>query len=67
MTELIMISTMTWSIDMLDARPSTPNGWWLAQKVADTSRKGYSAQSNVIWSSDGKPVLVAHQNVAIFG
>jgi hypothetical protein len=67
MTELIMISTMTWSIDTLDARPSTPTGWWLAQTVADTSREGYSAQSNVIWSSDGKPVLVAHQNVAIFG
>jgi acyl-CoA thioesterase len=65
-TEPIMISTMTWSIDMLDARPCTPNGWWLAQTVADTSREGYSAQRNVIWSSDGKPVLVARQNVAIF-
>lgn len=61
------ISTMTWSIDMLDAQPFSATGWWLVQATADTSREGYSAQSTVIWSPDGKPVLIARQNVAIFG
>lgn len=65
--EVIPISTMTWSIEMLDALPYTATGWWLVQATADTSREGYSAQSTVIWSPDGKPVLIARQNVAIFG
>ena len=61
------ISTMTWSIDMLEAQPSTGDGWWLVQAKADTSQEGYSTQSTVIWNSAGKPILVARQNVAIFG
>lgn len=65
--EIIPISTITWSIDMLDDAPSTSTGWWLLQTTADTSREGYSAESNIIWSPDGKPVLVARANVAIFG
>lgn len=65
--EFIPISTMTWSIDMLDDKPFTSTGWWLVQATANTSREGYSAQETVIWSPDGKPVLVARQNVAIFG
>lgn len=63
----IPISTMTWSIDMLEAKPFTSTGWWLVQATADTSRNGYSSQNTVIWSPDGKRVLVARQNVAIFG
>lgn len=66
-SEFIPISTMTWSIDMLDDQPFTSTGWWLVQATADTSRHGYSAQETVIWSPDGKPVLIARQNVAIFG
>lgn len=61
------ISTMTWSIDMLEAQPSSSTGWWLVQAKADTSQEGYSAQSTVIWSPDRKPILIARQNVAIFG
>jgi acyl-CoA thioesterase len=66
-TVLHPISTMTWSIDMLDSQPATSDGWWLVKATADTSAEGYSAQSTVVWNSDGKPVLVARQNVAIFG
>lgn len=65
--ESIPISTMTWSIDMLNDSPSTSTGWWLVQTAADTSQEGYSAQSTVVWSPDGQPILVARQNVAIFG
>lgn len=61
------ISTMTWSVDMLDVRPFTSSGWWLVQATADTSCEGYSVQSTVIWRPDGWPVLIARQNVAIFG
>ena len=66
-TEHTPISTVTWSIDMLEGKPFSATGWWLVQATADTSREGYSAQSTVIWSPDGEPVLVARQNVAIFG
>lgn len=62
-----MISTMTWSMEMLAAQPHSDSGWWLVQATADTSREGYSAQSTVIWSPDGQPILVARQNVVIFG
>lgn len=65
--EPIPISTMTWAIEMLSEKPFTPNGWWLAQTRADTSLNGYSAQGNVIWNAEGEAVLVARQNVAIFG
>lgn len=60
------ISTMTWSIDMLDAGPTTDTGWWLVNGVAVTIREGYSAQSTVIWNPQGQPILTARQTVAIF-
>ena len=61
------ISTMTWSIDMLDAVPTSAKGWWLVQCAAETARQGYSAQSTLIWNSDGRPILAARQTIAIFG
>jgi acyl-CoA thioesterase len=60
------ISTMTWSIDMLDAAPASANGWWLVQCTAETARHGYSAQRTLIWSPDGRPILAARQTIAIF-
>ncbi len=64
--EKVPISTMTWSIDMLEADPKSPTGWWLVRSAAETVREGYSAQTIVIWSPDGRPILSARQNVAIF-
>ncbi len=61
------ISTMTWSIEMLDAAPASANGWWLVRCVTETARQGYSAQNTSIWNSDGEPILVARQTIAIFG
>ena len=49
------------------ANPSTATGRWLVQATADTSQEGYSVQSMVIWNPEGKPILVARQNAAIFG
>lgn len=61
------ISTMTWSIEMLEVRPFSSTGWWLVQAEAETSREGYSVQNTVIWSADGQPVLLARQCLTIFG
>ncbi|MFT3801529.1 MAG: thioesterase family protein [Burkholderiaceae bacterium] len=69
------ISTMTWAIDFLapdgqsasdGASQGTP-GWWLVDCAAETAQAGYSAQRTTIWTPDGCPVLIARQNVAIFG
>lgn len=60
------ISTMTWAIDLFEPAPRSETGWWLVQGIAETIRHGYSAQTTVIWSPDGRPVLSARQNVAIF-
>lgn len=65
--QAVPISTMTWSIDFLDAAPQTADGWWLAHAVADTAQQGYSAQRTTIWNRDGQPTLIARQNVVLFG
>ncbi|MDE1173649.1 MAG: thioesterase family protein [Parvibaculaceae bacterium] len=60
------ISTMTWTLDMLTDKPSTTDGRWLIRSAAETAQGGYSSQAMNIWNADGKPILVARQNVAIF-
>lgn len=65
--EPTVISTMTWAVDMLAPEPTSSSGWWLVRCEADTSQSGYSVQRTVIWNPDGEPILVATQNVAIFG
>lgn len=67
LSESAPISTMTWAIDMLEPVPRSETDWWLVQGTAETIRHGYSTQITVIWSPDGRPVLSARQNVAIFG
>jgi acyl-CoA thioesterase len=61
------ISTMTWSIDLLDQAPTSATGWWLVQCAAEAARQGYSAQSTLVWNSEGRPILTARQTIAIFG
>jgi acyl-CoA thioesterase len=65
--ERALVSTMTWSLDMLDIAPSSPTGWWLVQTAAESSCEGYSAQGTVIWNAEGQAVAVARQNATIFG
>lgn len=65
--EYAPISTMTWSIDFLDAAPRSTTGWWLVQCAAETARHGYSAQRTFIWNPDGQPILAARQTIGIFG
>ncbi|MGY4623367.1 thioesterase family protein [Bradyrhizobium sp. USDA 4486] len=61
-----IISTMTWSIDMLTTGYETDDGWLLVRTNAETVKEGYSSQSMTMWSMDGKPILVARQNLALF-
>ena len=60
------ISTMTWSIDMLDDTIATDDGWWLVRTTAQTARDGYSSQAMIVWNAAGKPMMACRQNVAIF-
>jgi acyl-CoA thioesterase len=64
--EFAPISTMTWTVDMLDDAAATRDGWWLVQSRAETAYQGYSPQAMTLWNADGKPVISARQNVAIF-
>lgn len=60
------ISTMTWSIDMLTHEVTSPDGWFLMEVASDGAADGYSCHNAVIWSSDGRPLMTAHQHVAVF-
>ncbi len=60
------LSTMTWMFDVLAETPRTEDGWWLSRSTAQSARDGYSSQEMVLWNTDGEPVMVGRQNVAIF-
>ena len=60
------ISTMTWTMDILDDAPATRDGWWLVRSTAENAHQGYSSQEMTVWNTDGKPVIAARQTVAIF-
>lgn len=66
-TEVLPISTMTWSVDLLVPEIHNPEGWWLIGGEAETICEGYSAQTAVSWHPNGHPVMSARQSVAIFG
>lgn len=65
--QAVPISTMTWTIDVLEPDLRNETGWWLIHNVAETICDGYSTQTMLVWSPDGRAVLSARQNVAIFG
>lgn len=67
LTEPVPISTMTWSVDLLDDQPDSTTGWWLLDGQAETVRDGYSSQTTTLWHPDGRPVAIARQQVAVFG
>jgi acyl-CoA thioesterase len=63
------ISTVTWSIDVLDADAAnggTGDGWHLMQSRGDHVADGYTSQSMTAWNEAFLPVLAARQVVAIF-
>ncbi|MFA5121539.1 thioesterase family protein [Zavarzinia sp.] len=61
------ISSMTWSIEVLNEKAAGPDdGWRLEESIAETATHGYSAQAMKTWAADGTPLLVSRQTVAIF-
>jgi acyl-CoA thioesterase len=63
-TEFAPISTMTWTLDLL--QPAMPGEWFLLRSASQRAGNGYSFQTMEIWNKDGKLVLSGTQTVAIF-
>ncbi|GAC1335763.1 MAG: thioesterase family protein [Beijerinckiaceae bacterium] len=61
------ISTVTWSVDVLTDAPATKDGFWLVRRRLDFAKDGYSTETIVVWNSARDPMMVARQNVALFG
>lgn len=62
-----IISTMTWSIDLLTDTVETDDGWWRIRTVADAAADGYSGQAMTVWNAAGRAVMASRQSVAVFG
>ncbi len=60
------ISSMTWQMNLLNAEPTTTDGWWLSRSTADLARHGSSSQIMQVWNADREPVITGMQSVAIF-
>ena len=60
------ISTITWCVDILSDRIAGAE-WHLMHVEAETVADGYSSQRMAVWDAGGALVLVARQNIAIFG
>lgn len=60
------ISTMTWSVEVLQTDIDVRDNWFLIRTVAEHTENGYSSQKMYIWDETGRPVIAARQNVTIF-
>lgn len=63
----VPLSSLTWTVNILHPRPTTPQGWWLLHATTQTARHGYSSQSMRMWNAEGAAVAEGMQGVAIFG
>ncbi len=61
------LSSVNWSLNILDPEASTRDGWWLAETASDHADLGYSSERLRLWNADGKLVMVGMQAAAIFG
>ncbi|GAA0727402.1 thioesterase family protein [Sphingomonas japonica] len=60
------LSSLTWTINLVDPAPTTTDGWWLLSARADRAADGYSSQRMAVWNARGGLVADAMQGVAIF-
>ncbi|MEM9740093.1 MAG: thioesterase family protein [Pseudomonadota bacterium] len=60
------ISSMTWMAEFLTDRFETDEGWFYARHAAQSISDGYSSQAMRLWATDGTPVMVGRQTVAVF-
>lgn len=63
----VMVSSMTWQVNLLTPAPTTRDGWWLLRSVGTYAEAGCSSQQMQLWNADGEPILSAMQSVALFG
>lgn len=63
----VMVSSMTWQINMLTPTPTTWDGWWLLRSAGNYAEAGCSSQQMQLWNAEGAPILNAMQSVALFG
>jgi acyl-CoA thioesterase len=64
--EFAPFSTMTWSLDMTAADPSSASGWWLLDSIIDAAGGGYASQDMTLWNDAGQLVARARQMVSVF-
>lgn len=63
----VVVSSMTWQVNMLTPAPATRDGWWLLRSAGRYAEAGCSSQQMQLWNADGAPIMAAMQSVALFG
>ena len=63
--EMAPISTMTWSIDLID-QPANVDGWHLLRSTSEQTQNGYSTQTMDLWDASGRHLAAGRQLIAIF-
>jgi acyl-CoA thioesterase len=63
----VLVSSMTWQVNMLTPQPATRDGWWLLRSVGTYAEAGCSSQQMQLWNADGAPILSGMQSLAVFG
>ena len=61
------ISSINWSMNLLDPLATTREGWWLAETSSEHADAGYSSERLRLWNADGRLVMTGLQCVAVFG
>ena len=61
------LSSINWSLNLLEPEAQTRDGWWLAETASDHADDGYSSERLRLWDRDGRLVMVGMQAAAIFG
>ena len=61
------ISTITWSMEILAPDFDVNDNWFLFESVSEFSANGYSSQAMRLWDREGRPLIAARRNVAVFG
>lgn len=60
------VSSVNWMINILTDDISTADGWWLIDTKLSDGGDGYSSQPMRVWDANGRPIIEALQNVALF-
>lgn len=66
MDHLAPISSINWSINVLDPHSQSSDGWYLAENASQHADHGYSSERLRMYDIEGRQVLDGLQCVAIF-